>query len=135
MSIPQRTEKTKIKFEKATRSDNVLNTREVRINKALFKSLSITAKKRDSSLKKIHSTAAKAINNLVKVADAIVTKGKGKGPRTFTEEEFKELHSNMVNGLGLVCQTSQRVNARRVRNSSNLSWLANIGSGLPGIQG
>lgn len=114
---PQPADKLKIKFDKATRPENVCNTQEVRINKTLFKSLPVGAKKRDIDLRKIHSTSAKAINNITKVADMIVKKGKEKGQKTFTEDQFKEMHSNVINGLGLMCQASQKINARRVRIS------------------
>ena len=113
---PQSKEKLQIKFNKATRPSNIENTREVRINNTLFKSLSLSAKKRDSELRKIHDMCTKAVNNIVKAADVVIKKGKHPGDKAFTESEFRELHSNIVNGLGLVCQSAQKINCRRVRS-------------------
>ena len=101
----QSKEKLKTKFAKASRPINVNHTKEVKINKPLFKSLSVNARRRDVALRNIQSTAQKAVNNLTKVADLIVTKGKSSN-KSFSEDEFKELHCNIVNGLGLVCKTS-----------------------------
>lgn len=61
--------------------------------------------------------AIKGVNNLAKVADMIMKKGRTPGPKVFTEDEYKELHSN---GLGLVCQTSQKINSRRVSLVGNV---------------
>lgn len=102
------------KFEKATRPINIEHTKEVRINKALYKSLSMNSRKRDADLRGIHNMNSKAINNIVKAADMVVIKGKKSGNKVFSEEEFHELHSNLINGLGLICQSSQKINARRV---------------------
>lgn len=116
---PQPSAKIMAKFEKATRPTNIQNTKEVKISKALYKSMSIGAKKRDLELRKIHNMNSKAINNIVKVADAIVTKGKEPGKIQFSADEFKEMYSNIINGLGLVCQASQRINARRVSKTTS----------------
>ena len=123
LSVEQPKEKMKVKFDKATRPTNLECTKEVRVNKGLFSSLSIITKKRDYALRKIGSTNQKAINNFAKVADMVIKKGKCKGPKTFTEDEFKEMHSNIINGLGLVCQSTYKVNFRRVRLTISMSPL------------
>lgn len=108
----QSSEKLKSKFEKASRPANVNFAKEIKIDRALYNSLSIMAKRRDNTLKKIQLMSVKAINNVAKVADILMKRGKG--DITLTEAECKELHSYAVNGLGLMCQTSQRINTRRV---------------------
>lgn len=108
----QSSEKLKAKFEKASRPANVNFAKEVKVDKALFNSLTLMARKRDNSLKKIQLMSVKAINNIAKVADILMKKGKGEF--TLTESDYKELHSYTINGLGLMCQTSQKINSRRV---------------------
>ena len=58
-------------------------------------------KKEDRNLKRIHDMCTKAVNNIVQVADVVITKGKRPEDKIFTESEFKKLHSNIVNGLDL----------------------------------
>lgn len=117
----QTADKLKAKFEKASRPANVNFAKEVKVDKALFNSLPLVAKKRDNSLKKIQLMSVKAINNIAKVADMLMKKGKG--DITLTEADCKELHSYTVNGIGLMCQTSQRINARRVSYNVNSRFL------------
>lgn len=124
----QSSEKLKLKFQKASRPENVNFSKEVKIDKILFNSLSFTAKKRDLNLKKIQNMTVKAVNNVAKVADLLVKKCRSKGKVTFTEAECREMHSHTVNGLGLMCQTSHRINSRKVSFLSSVDiWACYVG--------
>lgn len=85
------------------------------IENTLFKNLFLFAKKRDIDLRRIHNICSKAVNNIVKVPNVVIEKGKHIGDKLFTESEFKELQSNIVHGLGIVCQSVQKIKCRRVR--------------------
>jgi len=105
-------EKLKIKYSKASRPSNINFAKEVKVNKPVFRAMSVVARNKDKELRKIQNMTVKAVNNVAKVADAIMKKSKQNQPM-FTEEEMKEIHSNIINGLGLMCQVSQHINSKR----------------------
>lgn len=117
----QSKEKLKTKFARASRPKN-LNTFEVKINKALYDSLPTIGKKRDGNLKRIQNMTVKAINNITKVADMVIGKNKESKAENIliSTSELQEAHANLVDGLGLMCQVSHKVNARRVSYSKKL---------------
>ena len=116
LTVEQPKEKLKLKFDKASRPTNIEHAKEVKVDRELFNNLSNTAKKRDASLRKIQNITVKAVNNMAKVADFLVKKGKVKGDIVLSEADCRNLHSLTINGLGLACQASQKINANRVSN-------------------
>lgn len=110
MTLGMSQQKLESKFKRAKRPKNVM-AKDVKINKVLYKSIPEASRKRDMGLRKINSTVGKAVNNLSKVASWLHNTKAG---HKISEEELKQLHMQLFDGLGLICNASWQINIKRV---------------------
>lgn len=108
-------EKLKVKLKNAKRPRNIKFSRETKINRHIYNNISLVAKKRDTGLRRIQGMVAKGINQMAKVANLVLEKGKQQQSiRQWSDDDAHTLHKDVFDSLAIMCQVSREINVKRV---------------------